>query len=176
MKALGLDISLTATGVVLLEKFPGMRPRTDFADVVQSTAQEERYARIDRVATEVFAKIVDGSPDVIVIEGLGQGGHGHVQAFVKVVELSGLIKLMLWANDYAWVEVPPSSLKKFVAGKGSTAKGGMCRAVEANWGFATKNDNLADAYGLAAVGLALRGSLALKPHQIEVLDGLKSGA
>ena len=55
------------------------------------------------------------------------------------------------------MEVAPTSLKKFVTGKGNAKKDLMLLSVYKRWGFDTTNDNKADAYGLAQFGRALLG-------------------
>lgn len=51
--------------------------------------------------------------------------------------------------------VQTTGLKKFVTGSGAAKKSGMMLAVYKKWGFETNDDNLADAFGLAQIALAV---------------------
>ena len=70
-------------------------------------------------------------------------------------ELGGIVKLSLYSyfNDrqgqYPLI-VPPTNLKKYVAGKGnSVSKSQMLLSVYKKWGVEFNDDNAADSYGLA---------------------------
>lgn len=68
----------------------------------------------------------------------------------KLGELGGIVKLSHYAvfgRDP--IVIPPTSLKKFVTGKGNAKKADVIAAIESRWGVSFRNDNLADAYGLA---------------------------
>lgn len=68
----------------------------------------------------------------------------------KLGELGGIVKLShfeVFGRDPH--VIPPTSLKKFVTGKGNAKKEEVIAAVESRWKAGIKNNNLADAYGLA---------------------------
>lgn len=68
----------------------------------------------------------------------------------KLGELGGIVKLShfeVFGTDPD--VIPPTSLKKFVTGKGNAKKAEVINAIEEKWNIAFVNDNLADAYGLA---------------------------
>lgn len=65
-------------------------------------------------------------------------------------ELGGIVKLAhatVFGTDPTIV--PPTSLKKFVTGKGTASKDDVVKAVQSKWSNDIKNNNIADAYGLA---------------------------
>lgn len=74
-------------------------------------------------------------------------------------ELGGVVRLTLWEefSDYYPearypLVVPPTSLKKYVAGKGQgVGKNQMLLAVYKKWGVEFTDDNAADSYGLARI-------------------------
>lgn len=70
--------------------------------------------------------------------------------------------------------VPPTSLKKFVTGKGNAKKNEMLLGVYKKWGVEYSDDNLADAYSLARVGEALDTDVPLAKYQQEVLTALSN--
>lgn len=51
--------------------------------------------------------------------------------------------------------IQPTSVKKFATGSGGAKKSSMMLAVYKKWGYSTTDDNLADAYALARMALAL---------------------
>jgi hypothetical protein len=66
-------------------------------------------------------------------------------------ELSGVVKTWL-LREYSLrpLKVPPTSLKKYVTGKGTgVQKNQMLLEVYKKWGVSFDDDNVADAYGLA---------------------------
>lgn len=70
--------------------------------------------------------------------------------------------------------VPPTTLKKFVTGKGNAEKSLMIREVYKRWGFDAADDNQADAVGLLQVGRAVIGELTdLTKPQLEVVAALR---
>jgi len=178
--SLGLDISATGTGVVFLGKQKGSKDLvTLFADQIPPAKAPKlgRWERVDMVGSQVAALIERHPPSVVAVEGYGQVHHGGVQSFAKVVEVAAIVKLVLWSSGLVWHEVPPPSLKKFTTGSGKLPSGAsgkkvMIRHVEINWGFATTNHNIADAYALAAFGLAKHGAISCKPHQLDALEGV----
>lgn len=83
----------------------------------------------------------------VCMEGYSMGAkQGREQAG----ELGATVKSVLCHyNDIYPTIVAPTSLKKFVTGKGNSAKNEMLLAVYKKWGVEFHNDNEADAYGLA---------------------------
>jgi crossover junction endodeoxyribonuclease RuvC len=68
--------------------------------------------------------------------------------------------------------VKPSSLKKFVTGNGAAKKNNMLLAVYKKWGFETSDDNLADAYSLARVAMAIHTGNAELAYEKEALKSV----
>ena len=69
-------------------------------------------------AVEVFLDIFDG-PKHIFLEGYAMGAKGQV---FQIGENTGILKSMLWNNNYE-IDVPaPTSIKKFATGKGTAKK------------------------------------------------------
>lgn len=79
-------------------------------------------------------------------------GYANGKAFnrEKMGELGGIVK-MSHATVFGVdpIVVPPTSLKKFVTGKGTASKDAMVSAVQSKWSEDVTNNNIADAYGLA---------------------------
>lgn len=85
-------------------------------------------------------------------------------------ELSAAVKLFL-ADSYKPfrpLQVPPTSLKKFVTGKGNAGKEEVVLGAYKHWGVEFTDNNACDAYCLARL---IRGNHAHK-YQQEVYDKL----
>lgn len=67
--------------------------------------------------------------------------------------------------------VPPTSLKKFVTGKGNATKDQMLLHTYKKWGVEFADNNLADAYGLARMADAIENGTYLK-YESDVLSAL----
>jgi Holliday junction resolvasome RuvABC endonuclease subunit len=121
---------------------------------------------------------IDGlfEPVEVVLEGYS---HASVSQQHKIGEGGGAIKLAL-LHSYGSGDpvayptlVAPTSLKKFVTGTGkSQAKSQMLLSVYKKWGVELDDDNAADAYGLARVGVALQSGTDTA-YERDVLAKLK---
>jgi len=149
MRVMGVDTS-TKTGYVILD---------DKGDVVNvgvlfHKPQKNRFARFAHYTREISELVDAYGVDLVVIEGYAFAGkfNNSLQ-----YELGACIRMKLWQDEVKFVEVPPTSLKKFVTGKGNVKKNLMLLAVYKRWDFDTEDDNEADAYGLAQFGRAMIG-------------------
>ena len=68
-----------------------------------------------------------------------------------------LVRYFVVSYSKCLVEVPPTTLKKFISGKGNAGKAEIVSTLSSKFGMAFKTDNAADAYGLAQLGLASQG-------------------
>lgn len=168
----GIDISLTATGLVVLETSHNVRrPHVLYAEEINPPKDLDRYARVDYVSVEVDKVIEKWQPHTIAVENYGQGLHRNVQSFIKLAEVGTMIRMMLWASSRSWYEVPPASLKKFVTGRGvKVSKKDMVHGVGERWGFSTTSDNIADGFGLACFALGRESAIAVEPWQVDAMD------
>lgn len=85
-------------------------------------------------------------------------------------ELGGMVKMTLKDDfDIYPLIVPPTSLKKYVTGKGNTQKNQMLMHVYKKWDVEFDDDNAADAYALARL-VSGEGTLS---YEKEVYDKLQ---
>lgn len=183
---LGIDPSLTSTGFCKLWKGD---KETDWKDDVYTGTEttgpcgptwDERHHRymetcrcvVDQCAT------TGGTPSLVVIEHYSFSSNNR--SHHDLVELGCLLRL--WAGDMigdhgSIVEVAPTTLKKFVIGKGGgagTGKNKMALATFKRWGVEFQTDDECDAYGLARIGLCLmRWAVAENKAQEEVVELLQ---
>lgn len=168
----GLDLSLTATGYVVLD-----RGEIKARGVIKSkpdgdTPLDEFYR---------LAKILDGikevlyecgePPTLVAIEGLAFMAR-NTTALVQLSGLNYLVRELLAYEGIDFVMVAPSTLKKFVTGKGNSDKSVMMMTVLKEYGEEFLDDNQCDAFGLAAIACAMIGAPLKKPNaaQTEVVN------
>lgn len=165
-RAMGVDPS-TKTGVVVLE---AMDPRPSCLSSIVATGDGTGLARARMIAARVTEVAVKLHPQVVVIEGYG---FANKHSLADLVEIGTLIRDRLWKSGFQYVEATPTQLKKFVLGKGVGKKDQMRLGVFKRWGYENESDDVVDAYGLAAIGLAWLGKQPnlIKP-QVEVISNL----
>lgn len=152
MNVVGLDLSLTSTGVA----------RADGTATTLSFPKLKGVQRLDAFNTWICGAFtfrgVDeyGNPlnpvDLVVIEsysfgmarpsrsGGGQPSHAHALG-----ELGGVVRLALWEADIAYVDLPPACLKKLATGKGNASKDEVFAAAIRRLGYEGNSHDEADA-------------------------------
>lgn len=151
MRVVGLDLSLTSTGVAVVED-----GRVVVLGRVTSTGRKdatlaERAARLDKIAARLAAEVAGA--DLVVVEGpsFGQQRQGGQH------DRSGLWWLVVrdrFERGRGVVEVPPACRAKYATGRGNAPKDAVLAAVVRRYGDlveVTGNDT-ADALLLAAMG------------------------
>jgi len=163
----GLDLSLTATGLAALAPEGHLNVFT-FGTPPKMSVE----ARLTEMARQVDTRIV--APELVVIEGLAFGANdpsAHERAALHYI-----VRCNLWSEGTRVLVVAPSSLKKFITGKGSAKKELVILEVFKRWGVTAKDNNEADAAGLAYLGAAWLGRLdGLTLPMKEVISKLKEG-
>jgi len=162
MLIIGIDPSLTATGIVVL--------RDGEVELAEKTKDRPELGTIKRVTDIRFriGSIIDNletkeewdnkwqAPDLIVIEGFSYGSKGR--SVFDIAYLGWRIREQLEQlkeqDNVPWIEVPPTQLKKFATGKGNTNKEIILQQVYKRWEYETDNNNIADAFVLAKIGEA----------------------
>lgn len=166
MRVVGVDHSLTSTGVAFVAAPADEEPRVEWMRTINSAAPpltadplEARMDRINLIARR-FADHMDdvadhpaGGPLILVIE---------TRDFQTKTRLGGMptdraglwVQIMCTARIYgAWlVGVAPTTLKVYGCGNGSAGKHEMQDAVERRYGVTCRNDDEADALAAAAMG------------------------
>jgi crossover junction endodeoxyribonuclease RuvC len=70
-------------------------------------------------------------------------------------ELGGVLRVMLYENDYIYYEIPPLRLKQFATGKAKAEKDHILMAVYKKWGIEFQKNDEADAFILAQIARAI---------------------
>jgi Holliday junction resolvasome RuvABC endonuclease subunit len=161
-RILGLDLSLTATGVAW-----------EGGTEVLSFPKLRGFDRIERINSAIWEHFGPGKPSehetVVVIEGYSFGSIGR--AVYDIAELGGVTRYLFHERGLRYVEVPPATLKKFATGKGNAGKDEVLAAAIRRFGFAGSNNNEADAWMLFQMGRAAYCSPPIVPtdYQREAL-------
>jgi Holliday junction resolvasome RuvABC endonuclease subunit len=151
MIILGLDLSLTGTGICVVESNAGDgKGLLATINTTAKTRTEDRLISIRRT----IAQASNGA-DAAIIEGLSYGSVGGAQA--ERSALHWMVRVDLYQLGVPYVVVTPMSLKKFVCGTAKAEKSMMIREVYRRWNVVAANDNEADAAALAHLGLVYYG-------------------
>lgn len=137
---LGIDPSLTCTSIVALRGDEHRIHRIE-TDPKRFSSPQHRLAYMRRLLEAVLDE--HWPVKLVAIEGYAFGSR---TAQHSIAEWGGLLRYTLWLQDFAFVEVPPATLKSFVTGKGNSEKSLMLREVFRKWVFEAFDDNDADAY------------------------------
>ena len=156
MQSLGIDLSTTATGLVLLEAADGLSGPHVLLEREIKVKKLTGMARHRAIVTDVMETVIQHLPVRIVIEGYGLNTK-HASSIVPLVELGGLLRFMLHLDELEWLDPRPSQVKKFATGNGAAPKDQVMMHVLKRWGHTSKSNNTADAFVCAAIGLAHLG-------------------
>lgn len=155
--AIGLDLSATASGVVILQSNGTKVPELMLAKEIvpkKLTGME----RVRSIARDVMGTIHITKPDVIVVEGYSLNMK-NANSVVPLMEVGAVIRFLMHLDELTWLDPRAPSLKQFVTGKGNANKNVVMMNVYKIWGYEAPTDNIADAYALACMGLAHRNRL-----------------
>jgi crossover junction endodeoxyribonuclease RuvC len=181
--SIGLDLSLCRTGISIIERDGVSKKEAIETSIVTSKPPEEKsYAtealRLLEIASSIlkveerfdFKKV----KVLFVLEGFAYLAH-NTSAVFQLAGLSYLIRTSLAKRSIPFVVVQPTTLKKFITGKGHSPKDIVMMDILRLYDRRIIDNNEADAFGLARIGMDLmQGSKKLLKHQEEVLTLLRS--
>ena len=152
MNVVGLDLSLTATGVA----WPDGRTST----LALTTKGVERLDAFygwagTSVAEWTLHAGVIGPIDLAAIEGYSYASKNQAH---QAGELGGVIRLALHHVGVPFIDVPPTTVKLYATGKGNAHKDEvLAAAIRAGCHGSVTTTDRADAWWLRAIGLHLHG-------------------
>ncbi len=168
-RVIGLDLSITATGICdsLGRTSTVGGPSHEGDRRIRTITEAAMHATFYReplplhMPGEWYVNVVN----LVVIEGLAIHGPGGAMA---AAQLMGALKLRLIEDGVRYVEIPPSTLKKFATGKGNATKPDMAVALYKRAGIELANDNEVDAWWLRAAGLQALGHPVVNVPQSQI--------
>lgn len=152
----GVDISLSSTGVAVLGCTPSDEWTVHTFTVPTAAHARTPAGQLDRM-NQIAATVAEtcADADVVVVEGgafAAKTAHAHTLAGCWWVVYSRIVRRC----EHPVVVVPPSTLKKYVTGRGNASKLEVALAVAKMWPDAElPNSDRADALGLASLGTHL---------------------
>lgn len=147
----GLDLSLTGTGCVVLGRDGRMLSGNTWGDSLPRNARvREKIERMIYIAEKIVGVVselmVRRAVVCVGIEGFAYGARG---AQNDLGEIQGVVKSQLWlALGIEPVIITSSTARKVVMGKGNFPKSEILTALVGR-GLKLKNHNEADAYVIA---------------------------
>ncbi len=170
MIIIGIDPSLTSTGIVSVN---------EFGIILTSEAVKSKLfgvKRLSDIKEQMIPKVRydadEGEETMVFIEGYSYGSLNNREI---LGELGGMIRLMLFEQEIPFIDVAPTSLKKFVTGKGNADKIAMALGIQKTWGKDFETTDQADAFALCQLGLAYMELIPDPPvFRQEVIAGMKA--
>lgn len=146
----GIDPSLDGTYIVVLDLQRDYGPTQVVHSGYLDPKQLKGCARLAFLQNALVQALAPYLGDVLVVlEGYAFGGKGRQHG---LAEWGGILRLGLWSNMVPTLVAPPTTLKKFVSGKGNAPKAIMLREVFEKWQLRAETDDEADAYSCARLG------------------------
>jgi crossover junction endodeoxyribonuclease RuvC len=143
----GMDPSYNGFAIVVIDK--------DANIIEQKLMSSESEKEVEERIIEL-EKGFEFIPNIIClhsvfVEGPSYSSNGAFQ--LQMGALHFFLRIFLFKNHVHYKIIAPGSLKKFVADTGNAKKELMLLNVYKKWGVEFKDNNLADAYGLARMAL-----------------------
>jgi len=166
MAYLGIDQSLTATGLCLLGDDGTVRHLETI-----DPGKLRGAARLSLIKQRLLAEVEGSGVRGGAYEGYAYDAVGRV---FQLGEVGGVVQLTLHELGVSAVSVAPVALKKFATGSPKADKDVMILAAQRD-GAAPADDNQADAFFLARIAFFLAtGKQPRTRAQIEVLHAIKN--
>jgi len=145
--SIGIDLSLTGTGIIVLDWFGKIAEQ----ELISTTPKEEIENRITSIGEKVIGIVNKYPNSEISMEGLSHGSASD--SMLELAALHYYVRILLKNQNLSFEVLPPTSLKKFLTGKGHAKKNLMLLYVYKKYGEEFQDDNLADSYALARYGM-----------------------
>jgi Holliday junction resolvasome RuvABC endonuclease subunit len=143
---MGLDLSCTATGIVVIAEMGEVVASTVGNKLHRDSPVREKVERLLGIATAVVRAYEMHMPERVGIEGYAWAAKG---AQNDLAELHGVVKTQLWLKHRVEPEiVQASAARKAVLGAGRIEKKDIVRLVQAR-GVVVADHNQADAWVIA---------------------------
>lgn len=172
MIVLGIDPSLTSCGIGCIDD-----TLTILNSSVIKPGKRRGAERLDYIIDRIQTIGNTTKPDLVVLEGYSYNSVGRSY---DLGELGGVIRLYLYQNNLDTIIVPPLQLKKFWLNTGYLSRNELKKEIVEkinktfNTFFSEKKADIAEALGLAYIGLALYDKVPLHTRkQREVIHSLQ---
>jgi crossover junction endodeoxyribonuclease RuvC len=147
MRVMGIDPA-THTGYVLLEVEEDTITLSHY-EMYTPPPKVKGMEKLAYIGGRLNQRMEEDKPDLVVLEGYS---FASKHAIVTMAEIGTIYRYFMWQAEQSYIELAPTSLKKFVTGVGNCKKELILKEVYKVWGFDTNDNNISDAYGLAMYG------------------------
>lgn len=158
----GLDISLTDTGLSVIRDHGTYDWRVEFVLSIKTTPKDSEQFRRAYIVNSILEHVLRHAPDrntsAVIIEGYAMGRNTG-KLFTRA-EIIGTVKYMLGCMGYTVFVAAPTAIKKFM-GDGRNQKLDMKHAAKTNFGFIHGNHNVIDAFCACRYLVANRAGMRL---------------
>jgi crossover junction endodeoxyribonuclease RuvC len=171
---IGLDLSLTSSGVVVLVD-GGIVHKETITSKPNTNGYYGEIARLLDIVSRISTLVYRHAPTIVAIEGMAFMAK-NTTALVQLSALNYFIRRELFISGIPFIIVAPPTLKKFITGHGNAQKDHMMLEIYKRYNETLLDNNQADAYALAQCAGAVIGSykLPLTKEQNETIQLLKS--
>jgi Holliday junction resolvasome RuvABC endonuclease subunit len=146
MRVVGLDLSLTGTGIAVVDDGPG-QPSGIITGTVNPGKRRE-YERLRFIREQVIITCMGA--DLVVVEGPSFGSTGS--AYHQIAGLWWFVTECV-QRDLPLAVASPSSVKKYATGKGNANKDAMMLVTARRFPEFNGDNNAADALWMACMGM-----------------------
>lgn len=140
-RVIGLDLSLSATGIALHDG----SSRT----IKPQAGSDDNVRRLHQLVTRIDSYIKADQPDLVVIESTFVGRNRRTS--MLLAGLGWCVRQRVFEMAIPYADVENGQLKEYATGDGKASKDDMVFAAR-QAGFTPANDNEADAVWLHAMG------------------------
>jgi Holliday junction resolvasome RuvABC endonuclease subunit len=151
----GLDLSLRAPGLAVVSGNPrnhvgdGLEVDSALIRIGEDVRGPQRLSVVSHAVWDWMKSRGAKAGSLVVQEGYGFSS----QMAHSTGELGGCVRRDLYENGCNLVVIPPSTLKRWVTGKGNDDKNVVIKKAFQRWGFDVDEDNQCDAFTCAMLGL-----------------------
>lgn len=156
MKTLGADLSLTATGVVVLEDGK-IKDQLSIKSSKTGKKPIDEIKRLQGIVKELMEVVDKHKPEVVGIEGIAFMSR-NTTSLAQLAGLNYMVRNELVKRDIPFLIIAPTSLKKYITGAGNASKDIMMLETYKRYHVSILDNNICDAYGLAQVTLCTMDS------------------
>jgi crossover junction endodeoxyribonuclease RuvC len=175
MKYIGIDPSLTATGVVIL----GEDIRDFTYELIQTSNKIQPFSRVDKIADDVERFVTEyATTETVAVYETFMGGYSkeaYMRGALDYAILYGRLPV------YTVLRPTPTQVKKFISGKGNVGKDVIAVEVHKRWDVTWEDfsdikpnlvNNLIDAYVMAHMARCVhKDGVGYPKRMFEVVKG-----
>jgi len=162
MPVVGIDQSKRHTGVCVLRD-DGSLLSFRLIEPPAKITNDTHLVFIRKALSELLLEV---RPAIAVMEGYS---FGSLNKKFDLGEVGAVVKLCVHDSNAKLYVCAPTLLKKFITGRGDADKNDIRTHIHSLYGLDITDDNLADAYGLAQLGLQIHTPTTNKRFQIDVV-------